>query len=98
MSCRFDASRQAFDFSVGPADKRTPYNDSGAMAEMSSAHRLTVCLTVEEVRWVELKADVLGFEVVFRSDDSLEALTKRYSATRQPQGQWHFTYHASQTR
>jgi hypothetical protein len=98
MSCRFDASRQAFDFSVGPADKRTPYNDSGVMAEMSSAHRLTVCLTVEEVRWVELKADVLGFEVVFRSDDSLEALTKRYSATRQPQGQWHFTYHASQTR
>jgi hypothetical protein len=92
MSCRFDPSRQAFEFTVGPSEKRTPYNDSGAMAEMSSAHRLTVCLTLEEVRWVSVEVDVVVFEVIFRSDDSLETLRKRYSATRQPQGAWVFSY------
>lgn len=68
----------------------TSCNNAGVMAEMSSAHRLNKCLTVEELRWVELGRDVLGFEVVLRSDDSLEALAKRYSAVRQPEGGWRF--------
>jgi hypothetical protein len=72
MSCRFDYSSNAHTIDMGPADKRTPNNDSGPMGEMPSSHRYTVCLTVEEVRWVTIAEDVLGFEVVFRSDDSLK--------------------------
>jgi len=79
-----------------PVADRTPYNDAGPMTELTdNQHRNTLCLTVDKItHWNLIGLDTLGFEVLYRSDDSLETVKKRYAATRQSKGEWHIDYWA----
>lgn len=77
-----------------PASERTPYNDAGPMTELSAhQHRDSVCLTVDRIReWKRVGPDAIGFEVVYRSGDSLETVTKRYEARKQQTNEWQLVY------
>ena len=91
VSCKADHSVKARSV---PVAERTPYNDPGPMTELNDhQHRYTVCLTVDGIgNWTQPKADALGFEVRFRSDDSLETIEKHYVGVRQSGGDWRFSY------
>jgi hypothetical protein len=83
--------------SISP-DELTPYNDAGPMAELPDGqHRETVCLTVDKItHWNLVGPDTVGFEVLYRSPDTLRTVTKRYAAARQPEGKWRIDYATKQ--
>lgn len=81
-----------------PADELTPYNDAGPMTELpDNQHRLTVCVTVDQIsHWTLISPDTIGFEVLYRSPDTMGTVKKRYAAARQPNGQWRIDYATKQ--
>lgn len=91
VACKADHSVKARSV---PVAERTPYNDPGPMTELNShEHRYTVCLTVDDIRnWRQPRTDTVAFQVIYRSDDSLETIEKHYVGVRQPGGHWRFSY------